>query len=492
MVTVLTALWFGAGVLMSETLVMLVAFLVVLGTTVVIHELGHFAAAKWLGMKVEIFSVGFGKRLFGFRWKETDYRLSLLPLGGYVKITGMDSEEEAAQRRHPDAYLMRPKWHQFLVLVGGPAMNIVLALAIPFVIGLFFFKAPAYLSQPAVVGAVPIGSSAEEAGIQPGDHIVKFAGIESPTWSKVRDYTAINDGKPVPVTIERSGQLLELTIVPKARQQAGNTIGDAGLLPQDIPAALPVVAAVQPGSPAAQAGLQPQDKLLALDNRPIPNFDWFKQSLQAYESRQVVLTVERQGQIFPVVLTPKRIDGEIRIGFVPVPPPPLPLTRERKSLLGAAQHAINENIRFIVLTGEAFRQIFRGERKVTDTLSGPIGIAKASGDAVKFGGLEGLFFIMGLLSLNLGIFNLLPIPVLDGGHIFLLILDAVAGWVGWRLTDELKQRFNQAGFAVLMLLMVFVMFNDVARLWWKPSASELPPPPPATEKPSTEKTSPPR
>ncbi len=491
MVMLLAALWFGASLLASETLVMLAAFLVVLGTTVVIHEFGHFAAAKWLGMKVEIFSVGFGKRLFGFQWKETDYRISLLPLGGYVKITGMDPEEEAARQRHPDAYLMRPKWHQFLVLVAGPAMNILLALAIPFVIGLFFFKAPAYLSQPAVVGAVPIGSSAEEAGIQPGDRIVRFAGIESPTWSKVRDYTAINDGKPVPVTIERNGQRLELTIIPKARQQAGNVVGDAGLLPQDIPAALPVVAAVQPGSPAAQAGLQPQDKLLALDGRPIPNFDWFKQSLQAYENRQMVLTVERKGETLTLTLTPKRIDGEIRIGFVPVPPPPLPLTRERKSLLGAAQHAVNENIRFIVLTGEAFRQIFRGERKVSDTLSGPIGIAKASGDAVKFGGLEGLFFIMGLLSLNLGIFNLLPIPVLDGGHIFLLALDAMAGWVGWRLTDDLKQRFNQAGFAVLMLLMVFVMFNDVTRFWWKPGAAEPPPPPPpAVEKPSPEKAPP--
>ncbi|MFQ3582432.1 MAG: RIP metalloprotease RseP [Chloracidobacterium sp.] len=483
MITVIAALWFGASWLTSEALVTLTAFFVVLGTTVVIHEFGHFAAAKWLGMKVEIFSVGFGTRLFGFKWKETDYRLSLIPLGGYVKITGMDPEEEAAQQRHPDAYLMRPKWHQFLVLVAGPAMNIALALAIPFTIGLFFFKAPAYLSQPAVVGAVPLGSAAEEAGIQPNDRIVKFAGIESPTWSQVRDYTAINDSKPVPVTIERNGQRLDLTLVPKPRQHAGNTVGEAGLLPRDIPTALPVVANVQPDSPAAQAGLQPQDKLLTFDGRPIPNFDWFKQSLQAYENRQATLTVERQGQEVELSLTPKRIDGEIRIGFVPVPPPPLALTKERKSLLGAAQHAINENIRFIVLTGEAFRQIFRGERKVSDTLAGPIGIAKASGDAVKFGGIEGLFFIMGLLSLNLGIFNLLPIPVLDGGHIFLLTLDAMAGWVGWRLTDDIKQRFNQAGFAVLMLLMVFVMFNDVTRFWWKPGAVE-PPPPPAAEKPA--------
>ncbi|MCS7079846.1 MAG: RIP metalloprotease RseP [Chloracidobacterium sp.] len=482
MITMLAALWFGAGFLTGETLVMLAAFLVVLGTTVVVHEFGHFAAAKWLGMKVEVFSVGFGKRLIGFKWKETDYRLSLLPLGGYVKITGMDPEEEAAQQRHPDAYLMRPKRHQLLVLVAGPAMNILLALAIPFVIGLFFFKAPAYLNQPAVVGAVPIGSSAEEAGIQPGDRIVKFAGVESPTWSKVRDYTAINDGKPVAVTVERAGRRIDLTLVPKARQQAGNIIGEAGLLPQDIPAAQPVVASVQPGTPAAQAGLQPQDRLLTFDGRPIPNFDWFKQSLQAYENRRVALTVERQGQIIELWLTPKRIDGEIRIGFVPVPPPPLPLVKERKSLLGAAQYAVQENIRFIVLTGEAFRQIFRGERKVSETLSGPIGIAKASGDAVKFGGLEGLFFIMGLLSLNLGIFNLLPIPVLDGGHIFLLALEAIAGWIGWRLTDEVKQRFNQAGFAVLMLLMVFVMFNDVTRFWWKPSPVEPPPPP---EKPAS-------
>ncbi len=477
MVTAIAALGFGASFLTGETLVMLAAFFVVLGTTVVIHEFGHFAAAKWLGMKVEIFSVGFGKRLFGFKWKETDYRLSLLPLGGYVKITGMDPEEEAVQQRRPDAYLMRSKWHQFLVLVAGPAMNIALALAIPFVIGLFFFKAPAYLSQPAIVGAVPLGSAAAEAGIQPGDRIVKFAGIESPTWSKVRDYTAINDGKPVPVTIERAGQRLDLTVVPKARQQAGNTVGDAGLLPSDIPTAQPVIVAVQPGSPAAQAGLQPQDKLLKFDSQTIPNFDWFKQSLQAYENRPVTLTVERQGRTLDLSLTPRRIEGEIRIGFVPAPPPPLPLTKERKSILGAAQHALNENIRFLALTGEAFRQIFRGERKVADVVSGPIGIAKASGDAVKFGGLEGLFFIMGLLSLNLGIFNLLPIPVLDGGHIFLLTLDAMAGWVGWRLTDDIKNRFNQAGFAMLMLLMAFVMFNDVTRLWWKSSPAEPPPPP---------------
>lgn len=463
----------------------LLAFAVVLGTTVVIHEFGHFAAAKLLGMRVDIFSVGFGKRLFGYTWGETDYRVSLLPLGGYVKIMGMEPEEEGAD--DPRAYHRRPKWHQLIVLVAGPLMNIVLALAIPFFIGMFLFKAPAFLSKPAVVGAVPLGSAAEKAGIRTGDRIVKFSGIENPTWSKVRDFTAINDNRPVAVTVLRDGKTVDLTLTPSARKADGNSFGEAGLLAEDIPSAQPSVAAVAPNTPAAAAGLQANDKLVKLNGQPIPNFYWMKESLQAFEDQNVTLTVERDGKPVDLTLIPKRIDGDVRVGFQPNPLPPVPMITERKSVVAAAEHAVNENLRIIVLTGEAFKQIFNGKRNVRDTLSGPIGIAKASGDAYKGGGIEGLLFITGLLSLNLGIFNLLPIPVLDGGHILIIFTETFVGWFGLRLTNAVKNGFNYAGFAVLMLLMAFVIFNDVSRLipgGGNGDKKQQPPPPPASATPA--------
>jgi regulator of sigma E protease len=460
----------------------LLAFAVVLGTTVVIHEFGHFAAAKLLGMRVDVFSVGFGKRLFGYTWGETDYRLSLLPLGGYVKIMGMEPEEEGAD--DPRAYHRRPKWHQLIVLVAGPLMNIVLALAIPFFIGMFLFKAPAFLNKPAVVGAVPLGSAAEKAGIKAGDRIVKFSGIENPTWSKVRDYTLINDNRPIPVTVLRDGKAIDLTLTPSARKADGNSYGEAGLLTEDYPNAAPSVASVAPGMPAADAGLLANDKLVKFNGQPIPNFAWMKESLQAFEDQKIILTVERDGKPVDLTITPKRIEGEVRVGFSPNQPPPLPTVSERKSVAAAAEYAINENLRVIVLTGEAFKQIFKGNRNLRETVSGPIGIAKASGDAYKGGGLEGLLMMTMVLSLNLGIFNLLPIPVLDGGHILIILIESFIGWFGLKLTNAVKNSFNYAGFAVLMLLMAFVIFNDVSRLI--PGGGEkkpTPPPPPATASP---------
>lgn len=462
----------------------LLAFFAVLGTTVVIHEFGHFAAAKLLGMRVDVFSVGFGKRLFGFTRGETDYRLSLLPLGGYVKIMGMEPEEEGAD--DPRAYHKRPKWHQFIVLVAGPAMNIVLALAIPFTMALFFFKTSAYLTQPAVVGAVPIGSAAEKAGIKAGDRIVKFAGIDNPTWSKVKDYTAISDNKPVPVTVLRNGAEVSLTLLPTARQIEGNTFGEAGLLPAEIPAAAPVVAEVIPGKPAAAAGLKADDKLVRLDNQPIPNFYWFKDSIQAYGDKEVVLGVERDGKVIDVKITPQRVGDDVQLGFQRGPLPPEPTITERKSVVGAAKHAWDENVRIIVLTGQVFKQIFSGQRNFRDSLSGPIGIARESGKAYKYLGIEGLLQMTFVLSLNLGIFNLLPIPVLDGGHILIIFIETFIGWFGLRLTNAVKATFNYTGFAMLMILMAFVIFNDVSRLL--PGGSDKkqpPPPPPASTAPAT-------
>jgi regulator of sigma E protease len=464
----------------------LIPFAVVLGTTVVVHEFGHFAAAKLLKMQVEVFSVGFGKRLFGFKFRETDYRLSLLPLGGYVKIMGMEPDDEAAT--HPDAYLARPKWHQFIVLVAGPAMNVVLALLIPMFIGMFLFKSPAYLTKPAVVGAVPLGSSAEQAGLQPGDAIVKFAGIENPAWSKVRDYTLINDNKPIPVTVMRNGAPIDLTLVPQARSRQSESYGEAGLLPPDIPTAAPTVASVEPGLAAAQGGLQANDRLVKMNGQDIPHFDWFRESLQAFGDKEITLTVERGGALVDLKMTPKTADGVVRLGLRPSPPPPIPMTSERKSLGESLTYAVDENVRFITLTVEAFKQIFNGQRNLRETLSGPIGIARASGEAYQGGGIEGVLVITSLLSLNLGVFNLLPIPALDGGHIMLIFLETLIGFFGLRMTTEIKYRFTQAGFVVLMGLMVFVFYNDISRLWFRSGTSAAsdpvknPPPPPPVAK----------
>lgn len=447
-------------------------FLLVLGAMIFVHELGHFLVAKWLGIRVEIFSLGFGKRLIGFKRGDTDYRLSLLPLGGYVKMAGDNIAEDRAGA--PDEFLSHSKWHRFLVAVAGPVMNIATALAIPLVASMIYFAVPAYKSQAPVVSSVKPKSAAANAGLQPGDHVLKLNDTATATWRDLDDLVLLNPGRTVDFTVERQGQQVVVPVQLDSADVGGEKIGFLGAMP-DLPGASVVVKSIDPAGQAAAAGIQLGDKIEAVNGAPV-GADLYSLIRRINDSpnQQLTITVNRAGQSLDVQATPKLDEGVGRLGFGP-DLINVPMDTQPKGFTEAAVHSWDTNLRFIRLTGAAFGQIFKGERSPGSALAGPIGIAEIVGQAAEQG-WEEVLGLMGLLSLNLGIFNLLPIPVLDGGLIFMLGLEAVLGWFGRPLSLSVKEKMINVGLVLIVLLMGFVIFNDIRKKITSATADAPPPP----------------
>src|SRR2546421_1671493 len=442
---------------MSDWLSYIPALILILGPAVILHEFGHFIVAKLLRIRVETFSVGFGPRLFGRRWGATDYRVSLIPLGGYVKLGGDESNAAIegggeSDIPAPERFDLRPRWQKFLVMVAGPTMNILTALAIVFG-GALKNGIPA--SPAPVVDRVFEGGVAERAGLKRGDHIVSFNGVENPSWQRIRDDAGLRPEEPLPVVIERNGQRVALTLTPSKEVEDGSSIGTLDFRPDY--GALPVIVdGVLPDSPAAKAGLQEGDRILSINGEGVGDEGDVRNVVRAHKSEPLHIQIARAGQQRELTTGTERLDGD-KIGVnarVDVPPVPV-------GLGGAAAYAVRYNVEMLRMTGEAFGQIFRGQRSARESLEGPIGIARQSSHIIKQFGLAGLFSMLGFLSLNLGIVNLLPIPVLDGGAIFLLLVEAVLGWVGLRMSLRLRERIQLVGFVVLFLLMSFVITYDL-------------------------------
>jgi regulator of sigma E protease len=442
------------------------AFIFILGSAVVLHEFGHFLVAKLFKIRVETFSVGFGPRLFGKKWGQTDYRVSAIPLGGYVKLGGDESnapiEGEGASDIPPhERFDLRPRWQRILVALAGPVMNILTALAIPFA-GALMYGVP--VSPAPVVSYVATGGAAQAAGLQPGDRIVSFNGTENPEWDTIRGDALLSPGHALPMVVERNGQRVPLTITPTAQTEEGETIGSLDLVPDN--GGYPVVVrAVTKDAPAAEAGIQPGDRVVAINGQPVRSAEHVRTFIGEHRSEPITLTVERNGQRLNITATPRKLaDGVERLGIVQADEFPL----VKPTLASAASYAVRSNLELLRLTGKALGQFFTGQRSARNTLSGPVGIYKAAGSAVERFGWGGFFTTLGFLSLNLGIFNLLPIPVLDGGAIFLLLVEAVLATVGMKLSMRVRERIQQVGFVMVILLMVFVITNDIlkqASIW---------------------------
>ncbi|MGI8567254.1 MAG: RIP metalloprotease RseP [Pyrinomonadaceae bacterium] len=458
---------------MNFYLISTLAFIFILGAAVVIHEFGHFIVAKLLGIRVETFSVGFGKRLFGRRWGTTDYRLSLIPLGGYVKLGGDESNagiegESAADIPVGERFDLRPRWQKFLVAVAGPVMNILTAIAVPFV-GAMATGVP--IAPSLVVKSVSQGGAAEVAGIRPGDRIVSFNGRENREWDKIRNDALISPEQPLPIVVERDGQQIPLSVTPKKRVDGGEAIGELGFQPDfgNIPV---IVDSVSDNSPASEAGLKPGDRILTIGGEPVSSDEQVVQYIRDHKGEPIRLNIGRGSENLEIVATTRMIDGVDRLGFSPREDYPL----QRAGLFGALGYAVDRNLEFIRLTGVALGQVFSGRRSMSDTFSGPIGIAKASSRAATEGGWEGVFGMLAFLSLNLGVFNLLPIPVLDGGMIMMLFIEGTLAGVGLKLSMAMRERIQQVGFVFLLLLMGFVIVNDITKTaseWSRrPAASE--------------------
>lgn len=439
-----------------------VSFIAILGSAVVIHEFGHFIVAKLLKIRVETFSVGFGPRLFGKKWGHTDYRLSAIPLGGYVKLGGDESnaplEGEGATDIPPEEqFNLRPRWQRILVAIAGPVMNVLTALAIPFA-GALMYGVPA-IPNPVVSSLAANGASAT-AGLQRGDKIVSFNGVENPKWDTIRGDALLSPGQPLPVVVERNGQRIPLTITPIEYKEDGETAGVLDFLPDygNLPV---VVREVEAGTPAAEAGLQPGDRILSISGQTVNSAEQVTQFIRDHKGQPITLTVSRNATQMDITATPRKLsDGRERLGFRPDEEIPL----HKAGLATAANYAVDSNLQILRLTGKALGQVFTGQRSARNTLSGPVGIYKAAGSAVEKFGWSGFFTTLAFLSLNLGIFNLLPIPVLDGGAIFLLLIESLLATVGLSISMRVRERIQQVGFVMVILLMVFVISNDFLKL----------------------------
>jgi regulator of sigma E protease len=448
---------------LPESLIYPIAFIFVLCTAVVLHEFGHFIVAKLFKIRVETFSVGFGPRLFGKKWGDTDYRVSAIPLGGYVKLGGDESNAPIEGESAPDIppeqrFDLRPRWQRILVAIAGPVMNIITALAIPFTGALLY---GVQVAPPPVVRQVIPGGAAEVAGLKPGDRIVSFDGKPNPRWKTIADDALLSPGVAIPIEVDRNGQQLNLTIKPTPHTEQGETAGFLDFLPDygNVPI---VVRIVEPGTPAAEANLQSGDRILAVNSEPVKSAEQVTQIIRDHKAQPITLRVDRQGKQIDITATPRKLaDGRERLGFQPDEEIPF----QRVGIAGAFVEAVDSNVEIIRVTGKAIGQLFAGKRSVRNTISGPIGIYSAVSSSVSRLGWEGVFSILGFLSLNLGIFNLLPIPVLDGGAIFLLLIEGALALIGMTISATVRERIQQVGFVVVLLLMAFVITNDVLKRW---------------------------
>jgi len=455
---------------LASFLQMIVVFVLVLGAMVVIHEFGHFIVAKFFGVRVDVFSVGFGKRLWGVKKGDTDYRISLIPLGGYVKMAGENLDEQ--RTGEPYEFMSKPKWQRFCVAIAGPAMNILTALAIPAVMAMIHHEVPAYIEKPALVKAVEPDSPAEHAGLQPGDLIVKADGRTDPKWRDLEDTIAVNPDQELALTVKRDGETRQVTLRVKSRTFDQEKIGYSGLKANDERITVREVAS---GEPADVAGLKSGDNIIAVNGTRVEQSEFGQieiiNAIRKSVDKPLTLTVRREDATADIVATPRMNEGELRLGFTQTITG-REMVNRRLSPIAAFRYSIDENIRIIQLTKTALAQVFVGKRSARDTLTGPVGIAQIVGQAAQDGPGQ-VLRLTALLSLNLGIFNLLPIPVLDGGLIFMLLLEAFLGFFGLPLSLRIKERMMQVGLVMLMLLMGFVIFNDISKRWLRSSPPQI-------------------
>ncbi len=438
---------------MSGFLIAVLAVVVILGFMILIHEFGHFAVAKLLGVRVEQFAIGFGKRVIGFRKGETDYRINALPLGGYVKMSGENPMDQRSD--DPAEFMNHSRWHRFLIAIAGPAMNIALAIGLLAFIYSVHYEYPVFLDQPAVISWVKKDSAAAQAKLQQGDRIVRLDGMENPTWEQVEPSVMLSPNQPLDVTIQRGDKTINLTLTPKPI--TSSKIGSAGWYPKESV----VVGDLEPDKPAAQAGIKEDDKIVAMDGVPLPSIDAMIESLQETKDKPIDLTVIRDGKTMTFrvkpVLASTEDPGEqrYRIGFIPeheMKVSHLPVT-------AAFQKSVQENKKTSLLILELVKKLVQGKISPR-TIEGPIGIGRAAGAAASEKGWTPLLGLTAAISLNLGIFNLLPIPILDGGVILLLIVESL---MRRDISLQIKERIYQAAFVFLVLFAAMVIYNDLAK-----------------------------
>jgi regulator of sigma E protease len=424
---------------------------ILLGVMILIHELGHYWAALSVGVRVDTFSIGFGPRLFGFRRGDTDFRVSAILFGGYVRMLGELPSDEQVQ--DPRSLQAKSRWQRAIVVAAGPLMNILLAVGI--VTGLYMhaFERQVDSTDPVITSVAP-NSAAAHAGLQAGDRIVKIGSHRDPNWQDVLTQEALNPKHPIPVTVERKNARLEFTVVPSLDPKQG--VGVAGWNGDpDVE-----LDSIQKNSPAEAAGLRPGDLLISVNDKPVQSAELVTEQVVNSHGQPLNLILMRKGQLEKITVTPVsggesklpwhigvslRPRGEIvKLGFAP-----------------ALVESVRTNGRYATMIFEGLRSII--ERRVSPkTLSGPIGIAVMSSEAAHEGPIS-YFALMAMVSLNLAIFNL-PIPILDGGTLLMLIIEML---LQREVSLRVKETVFKLGFVFLMMVVVFVIYNDISRILTK-------------------------
>ena len=426
----------------------ILAFLFVLGVLIFVHELGHFLVARWYGVRVITFSLGFGPKILAFRRGDTEYCVSAVPLGGYVKLAGETVQDD--RQGAPDEFLSKSKWVRFQVYLAGPVMNLALAIIVLAVVLTRGADVPVYLSSPPVIGSIEANSAAAAAGLQEGDRIVAVEGKPTPTWESLDIAVVPKAGRVLHFAVDRRGTPLELNVTPQG--EGKYQIGTIGI----GPAIRPQVITVTPGSPAERAGLRRGDVILAVNGEPKLNRTEVVKRIKASAGKPIVFDIERAGTVEQATATPEGAEGEAIIGAIIYP---AEVRRMDPTIVQALRLSVEQNWASTVMIGQTLKGLFTRETPVGQ-LMGPIAIADLSGSAAGLG-WTALFELMAMISLNLGLLNLLPVPVLDGGQIAIL---AVEGLARRDMSVRVKERILLAGAALIVLLMVTVIYNDIARL----------------------------
>lgn len=442
------------------------ALLLVLSVLVVVHEFGHFAVAKFFHFPVEVFSVGFGKRLFGFKRNGTDYRVSAIPLGGYVRVVGLGPDESTlAEGTSTEAAPVGRRWQRALILLAGPVMNVVLALTLHTAVFTLGVRVPEYELEPPVIKVVEPGLPGALAGFQPGDRILSINGTTTPRWRDALFLFAMNARQRLSVEVDRKGQRLDLAVTPRAATKY--EIGEVGLYP-GVPRE-PRLVSVVAGSPADRAGLKKGDVIVSIAGRPILGapediLSKFVAAITQAAPGPFEITFLRSGRLQATKISPRRDpDGSWKVGVSVAAD--LKEVTERFPLPQAFVEGWRRVKSDFRMTLSVLGRLFVGRASLR-TMSGPLDIAKFSGEAARTGAVP-LVALMAAISLQLGIFNLLPIPVLDGGHLFLVLIE---GAIRRDFSLRVKERILQVGFLMILALISVILYNDLAKnlpaRWW--------------------------
>ena len=423
--------------------------LVLIGVMILIHELGHFCLARFFDVRVETFSFGFGPRLFGFRKGGTDFRISAVPFGGYVKMAGEQPGDQNVD--DPQAFLAKPRWQRLIIALAGPLMNVVLAVAL--LTGLFMYKFPKPVTTDVVatIGHVLADSPAAKAGVLEGDKIVQLGAIADPTWEDVTITELSNANRPLAVVLERNGKRIPVTVVPTLSERMG--IGYAGWSQE----AEIQVGAVSPDMPAEKAGLRQGDLLLSVNGMRVRSLYGFHDAIRNSEGKPVEIVFIRSGKRTSLSIQPvfPQLEKRWMIGVLPESR----VVYTKLPFPNAFYQSVHQNIRGAGLIYDVLKGII-ARRMSAKSIDGPIRIAQLSGDAAR-DGVYTYVNLMAAVSLNLAIVNLLPIPILDGGVVLLLLFEML---IRRDLSIPVKEMVFKFGFVFLLMVMVFVIYNDIAKM----------------------------